>query len=375
MKILLTQLIGGGGMRLYTSQLANALSKTDNEVVVLLGSYLFDECYYTDHRIKTICVDTLPSYSTMTLKMVNPSTYYHLFKIINKEKPDVIHIVLEDIILGIISNFLKKMYPIVVTEHNPSFLHGEDIYRKLHHGFTKLLFTRRLDAIIVHGKAMKKKLVNKNVTADKIYIIPHGDYSFYAKWKKEEVKESKSVLFFGSISEYKGMEYLIKAEPMITKEVPDAKIIIAGEGVFSKYEPLIKNKNNFEIHNRFIPDEEVNEFFQRASVVVLPYIDGSQTGIIPIAYSFKKPVVVTDVGSIPEVVDDGKTGYVVPPRNSEALAEAIVKLLKDDELRKKMGENAYRKMEKDLSWDKIAEKTVSVYKKAINEHKSKRSSK
>ena len=370
MKILLTQLIGGGGMRLYTSQLANALSKTDNEVVVLLGSYLFDECSYTDLRIKTICVDTLPSYSTMTLKMINPSTYYHLFKIMNKEKPDVIHIIFEDVLLGITSHFLKKRYPIVITEHDPSFHQGEKIYRKLHHGFTKLLFTRRADAIIVHGKAMKEILVNKNVSEDKIYTIPHGDYFIYTKWKKEEIKEEKAVLFFGSIKKYKGIEYLIKAEPLITSSIPNAKIIIAGSGDFKKYELLIKNKDSFEIHNCFIPDEEVAEFFQRSCVVVLPYTDGSQTGIIPIAYSFKKPVVVTDVGSIPEVVEDEKTGYVVPPRNPEALADAIVKLLNDEKLREEMGENAYKKMKEELSWDKIAEKTIEVYKKAINEHKN-----
>jgi glycosyltransferase involved in cell wall biosynthesis len=364
MKILLAQLISRGGIQLYISQLANALSKTDNEVIVLLGEYLFDECYYTDHRIKIICVDTLPSYSRMTLKMLNPLTYFYIFKIINKEKPDVIHIVFEDILLGITSHFLKKKYPVVVTEHDPSFHKGEKIYRKLHHGFSKLI-TRRADAIIVHGKTMKKILVNKNVSEDKIYSIPHGDYSIYAKWKKEEIKEEKAVLFFGSIKKYKGIEYLIKAEPLITSFIPNAKIIIAGSGDFKKYEVLIKNKNSFEIHNRFIPDEEVAEFFQRSSVVVLPYIDGSQTGIIPIAYSFKKPVVVTDVGSIPEVVDDEKTGYVVPPRNSEALAEAIIKLLKDDELRKKLGENAYKKMREDLSWDKIAEKTIGVYKAVI----------
>ena len=365
MKILLTQLIGGGGMRLYTSQLANALSKTDNEVVVLLGSYLFDECYYSDHRTKIICVDTLPSYPVMTLKMANPLTYYRILKIINKEKPDLIHIVFEDILLGITSYFLKKKYPIVFTEHDPSFHEGEKIYRRVHHGFTKLLALQKADAIIVHGERMKEILVNRNVSEDKIYSIPHGEFSIYAKWRKDGIKEDKSVLFLGRIEKYKGIDYLIKAEPLITSAVSDAKIIIAGSGDFKKYKHLIKNKDNFEVHNRFIPDEEVAEFFQRAGVVVLPYVDGSQTGIIPIAYSFKKPVVVTDVGSIPEVVDDGITGYVVPPRNSEALAEAIVKLLKEDTLRKEMGENAYKKMKEEFSWDKIAEKTIEVYKTVL----------
>ena len=169
MKILLAQLIGRGE-GLYTSQLANSLSKTDNEVVVMLGRYLFNECYYTDHRIKIVCMDTLPSYRVMILKMLNPLTYYHMLKIINKEKPDVIHIIYEDILLGIISYFLKKKYPIVFTDHDPSFHEGEKIYRRLHHGFTKLLI-QKADAIIVHGERMKEILVNRNVSESKIYSI------------------------------------------------------------------------------------------------------------------------------------------------------------------------------------------------------------
>ncbi len=168
------------------------------------------------------------------------------------------------------------------------------------------------------------------------------------------------------------MEYLIKAEPLITKEVPDAKIIIAGMGEdFKKYENMMINRDNFIVHNYRISYKEGAELLQRCSLVVLPYIDASQSGVIPTAYGFKKPVVVTDVGAIPEIVDDGITGFIVPPRNTEALADAIVKLLKNEDLRKQMGETAYKKLKTDLSWDNIAEKTIEVYKKAIEDAKKK----
>ena len=122
---------------------------------------------------------------------------------------------------------------------------------------------------------------------------------------------------------------------------------------------------NFEIHNRYIKDEEVSYFFQRAKLVVLPYIECTQTGIIPIAYAFKKPVIVTDVGSIPEVVEDGKTGFIVPPKNSALLAEAITRTLDNEDLRKQMGINGYIKMEKELSWDSITEKLIKIYNKMM----------
>jgi glycosyltransferase involved in cell wall biosynthesis len=76
-------------------------------------------------------------------------------------------------------------------------------------------------------------------------------------------------------------------------------------------------------------------------------------------------VVVTDVGSISEIVDDNKTGFIVPPRDSQALAEAVIRLLKDKKLRKEMGENAYKKLKEDFSWDRITEKTLEVYREAI----------
>jgi len=125
------------------------------------------------------------------------------------------------------------------------------------------------------------------------------------------------------------------------------------------------NRANFIVHNYRIPYKEGAEIFQRCSVVALPYIDASQSGVISTAYGFKKPVVVTDVGAIPEIVDDRKTGFIVPPKNSGALADAIVKLLKDEKLRREMGENAYKKLKTDMSWNKIAEKTIKVYKEAM----------
>ncbi len=355
---------GLGGTQLYTSQLAEALSKTDNEIILLLGTYLYEPKYYLDSTIKIIQIDSKRSYPIMFLKMINPLSYYRILKIIDFEKPDLIHILFEDLWVGILSCLLKvKGYKLVLTEHDPHLHVGENYIGKINQQLTKFLIRKIVNAIIVHGNFLKNILIKKDIEKNKIWTIPHGDYSFYIKWSKNIEPETNTILFFGRILEYKGLEYLIGAENKIATSIPDIKIIIAGNGDFSKYENLIKNKKHYELHNRFILDEEVASFFQRASVVVLPYTGGSQSGIIPIAYAFKKPVIVTNVGSIPEVVDNNVTGYIVPPRDSEALAEAIIKLLKDDKLRENMGENAYQKMKAELSWDAVAEKTIEVYKK------------
>jgi glycosyltransferase involved in cell wall biosynthesis len=255
----------------------------------------------------------------------------------------------------------------VATFHDVKLHAGENSWKA---NFIRYWERKYSDKIIVHGEKLKEQMIEEyNVPEEKVHAIPIGEHEVapFKKYEREDIKEDGNlILFFGRIYEYKGLEYLIKAEPMITEQVPDTKIFIAGIGEdFKKYERMMINRNNFIVHNYRIPYKEGAELFQRCSVVVLPYIDASQSGVVSTAYGFKKPVVVTNVGGIPEIVDDGVTGFIVPPKNPEALAEAIIKLLKDEKLRKQMGENAYKKLKTDLSWDNIAEKTIEVYKMAI----------
>ena len=175
-------------------------------------------------------------------------------------------------------------------------------------------------------------------------------------------EEQGTALFFGRISQYKGIDILIKSWKCVVARVPGSKLIIAGRGQdFTPYARMIGDAKGFEVHNRFIPHTEVPRFFRRASVVVLPYIEASQSGVVALAYAFGKPVVVTNVGSIPEVVEHGKTGLVVPPGDPYALAEALVTVLNAVELRWAMAKNISQEAEGELSWDSVARITTQVY--------------
>jgi glycosyltransferase involved in cell wall biosynthesis len=229
--------------------------------------------------------------------------------------------------------------------------------------------------LLVHGERLRETMISDyRQPSSKVKSIPIGPHNIdaFRMYEREGIEEDGNVvLFFGRILEYKGLEYLIKAEPYITRQVPDAKIVIAGSGDdFKKYEGLMAHKDRFEVIHHYISYKEGAELFQRASVVALPYIEASQSGVVSTAYGFKKPVIVTDVGSIPEVVDDGETGLIVPPRDPEALAKAIVKLLKDKKLRKRMGENGFTKLNTDLSWDNVIRQTLLIYKSALGDHDS-----
>jgi alpha-maltose-1-phosphate synthase len=369
MNILLIQLIGSGGAQLYTAQLFQALSKKGNNVFLILGDYLFNKNQYSENCSRILPFHTSPRFLIMFFVLINPKTYYDLIKLVNLTKPDIIHIVFEDPVSALLSFFLSRKYPVIVTEHDPKLHDGEMILIRILFKFSRFITRNVSKAIIVHGKLLQNFLHKQGVPLNRIHIVPHGDFSYFTKWSDPTIKEELVLLYFGLISEYKGIEYLILASPKIITQFPEVKIIIAGQGDFSPYRKLITIQDNFEIQNTYIPDEKVARLFQRAAVVVLPYTDASQSGVIPIAYSFKKPVIATNVGSLPEVIDDGKTGFIIPPRNSELLAESAITLLSDELLRKEMGENAYKKMIEELSWDKNADLLHQIYFEVIRRSK------
>lgn len=348
----------------YTIQLAEALSRLE-EVMLMLPQHK------ADWFVEVLGDDlNMESYRQPRLRYpTNLLTLYGIIKKINNFKPDIVHLQGEHPWLNLTLPFLRRRYPLVTTVHDVVLHVGDTKSRKIP-SFVYKLSTRYADEIIVHGEKLKKQMMKKsNKSNNNVHVLPRGVNSIYRRFLKSEAKEEDNlILFFGRIWKYKGLRYLIEAEPLITEKVPTAKIVIAGTGEdFRKYAKMMVHKEKFIVHNRLIPSSMVGQLFQKASVVVVPYIEASQSGIVPLAYAFKKPVVVTDVGSIPEVVDNGKTGYIVPPKDPEKLAKAIIDLLRDKEKRREMGENGYKKTEEELSWDNIAVKTIEVYKKALSD--------
>ena len=347
----------------YQIQLANVLCKKETVMLVIPANKLPSEHLGTiDKKVDFHLLGKGKSLYHPTSLLI----FKDFVKKMNEFKPDVIHIQAGGLVDFALLPFFKK-YPVVSTFHDVKLHTGENSWKS---NFIRHWVRKYSNQIIVHGEKLKEQMIKEyNIPNEKVHVIPIGQHDVvpFKKYERKDLKKDGNlILFFGRIYAYKGLEYLIKAEPMITKEVPNAKIVIAGTGEnFKKYEEMMANRDNFIVHNYHIPYKEGAELFQRCSIVVLPYIDASQSAVVPIAYAFKKPVVVTDVGAIPEIVDDGVTGFIVPPKNPEALADAIVKLLKDEKLRKQMGENAYKKLKSDLSLDKIAEKTIKVYERAL----------
>ncbi len=355
MRILLITLNTKGGIVHYTSQLANSLSK-NHQVHVIAPIGVETEVF--NKTVNLIQLNTGNIISKFVINTILINRLINFLSVIKKINPDVIHLQSCHPWICLFLPFLSKNYKLITTIHDVNAHPGS---RSFDQNIASTIHMKYSDALIVHGNLAKQKM-EITVPSKKIRVIPHGDYSFFTDLNQSNYQEeSNSVLFFGRIVAYKGLSYLIQAEPQVSKLIPNFKIVIAGSGDFNE-KSYVEKSPNFELHNYFISNENVGMFFQRASAIVLPYIECTQTGIIPIAYSFKKPVIVTDVGSISEVVENNVTGYIIPARDPNAIADAVLKMLKCDVHRKQMGENAYGYMKTHLSWDLISEKTVDVYK-------------
>lgn len=209
--------------------------------------------------------------------------------------------------------------------------------------FTKY-FIKKVDRFVVMSKSVKSDLL-KIALNSKIRLINHPIYNIFGNTIDKEIarkslgiKAKNVILYFGLIREYKGLDILLKSIPKTKQELNDFIVIVAGECYekIEKYYAIVENlkiQDSVDFRLKFIPDEEVSKYFSATDIVTLPYRTATQSGIIQIAYNFDRPVIVSNVGGLAEIVPNGKTGYVVKP-DSDEFANAIIKFFKEDKFDK-----------------------------------------
>jgi alpha-maltose-1-phosphate synthase len=229
------------------------------------------------------------------------------------------------------------------------------------------ILARFADSIFVHGSLLKEELILRGVDQNKILVIPHPDYRYLlTDNNNSHSSESEYVLLFGSIKPYKGIDILIKAARIVREKAGrNFKVLIAGRGDISYFENLL-NKQDLEyicLRNEFIPNSELPQLFKKAKFVVLPYTSASQSGIVPLAYTFSKPVIVSSVGSLGEFVVHDETGFIFERGNIDQLAAYMIKLLEDNSKCIEMGKKGHQKMLSEMSVERCCEILNGVYKR------------
>mgnify|MGYP004695215913 FL=1 len=286
-----------------------------------------------------------------------------IYRFIRRNKFDVIH---TPCLFG-----LKHMLfyfagcKVVTTIHDPFPHTGEKNRTSIQN---RKIAVRYSNGITLLNNKQKDEFCSfYNISPNKLCINKLGVYENIALMASDvKTNKKNNVLFFGRISPYKGIEYLCKAMEIVRKEVPDATLTIAGSGrIYFDISPYV-NKGYIDLHNRFIQTEEIATMLKQCSICVCPYTDATQSGVIMTSFALSKPVIASNVGGLGEMIDEGKSGLLVEPKNPVALANAILKLLKNPielaRMESYIHESYYKGKD---SWLNIAETYIDFYKKIL----------
>jgi glycosyltransferase involved in cell wall biosynthesis len=360
MKILIISPAGIAGTIQYTHNLANALTKLNHQIVLATGMDFELRDFQRNYEV----LEVFDRYRPRPLKLVK-----FFFKV-KKYRPDVIHLqgaqhpgiyLVLCLLLHIVTKAPFVYTPQDVLPNNKGRFH-EQAFRLLY---------RQISHVFLNASNNKQDIINLfGVSASKITILAIPDLlAFLATDLQPEPPDIpehlKVILCFGLIEPRKGIHTLIQAIPQIKANIPEIMLLIVGKPLedlipYQEEISALKVANNIRLIPRYVSFNEMAGFFKRADIIALPYHSGWNSGIVSSAFGFNKPVVATTIGGFKGVIEDGKTGLLVPPKDPDSLAQAIIALVQDDKLRNSLVENAAKASVKN-SWAEIAKTTSEVY--------------
>lgn len=261
---------------------------------------------------------------------------------------------------SIVERCIKKE-KIVSICHDPVSHSGEKGY------FAKAVRKSIIDSddVVVLTKSFVP-LVNKNynIPIEKIHFVPHGRMSSYVKcqddrYKIDYSKDKYNFVFFGRIEKYKGLHVLAEAGKILQEKRTDFTIVVAGNGDFAEYEKEYSEIKNSKVINRFIPDQEVGCLFSGPNIIaIIPYLDATQSGVIPIAYEYETPIIASNTGGLKEQLDNGKIGLLFEAGNAAELAQKMEYIMDNKDEFNRQAE-LIRNFRESLNWDVLAKKLLN----------------
>lgn len=210
--------------------------------------------------------------------------------------------------------------------------------------------------VIIHSEKLKRGF-------DKASVIPMGDFSILGR-NDEQTKIPRSILFFGRIAYYKGLDTLLESLLMLQNGGSTFHLVIAGAGDLRKYQSLIDKIHTKSVLNYYIAEEDVGDIFNSCELIVLPYHEATQSAVAMLALSAGVPIIATKVGALPDILRDRENSLLIEPRNPANLMKAINELLNDHNLQRQLVSNGFETV-KSASWPIIAAKHYDLYQSVI----------
>jgi glycosyltransferase involved in cell wall biosynthesis len=352
----------GGGISTFNERLAKAYHDKGDEVTIFTFSLQYPSFLFPG----TTQYSNEPAPEGLDIKIrinsVNPLNWRKVGHEIAALKPDLVvvrfWIPFMGPALGTISGILRKKDIKVVAIVDNIIPHEPKPFDKLLSGY----FVKRVSGFVTMSDAVLNDLKQFDTVKPKLLAVHPLYDNFGEKISRKEALRNlsldntyKYILFFGFIREYKGLDLLLKAFASEKLRQFPLKLLVAGEFYVDKkpYMELIEGleiENDVILHDQFIPNTEVRNYFCAANLIVQPYKNATQSGITQVAYHFEKPIITTNVGGLAEIVTDGRDGFVTKP-DPEQIANAIFSYF-DENKETEFTENV-REDKKRFSWDKL----------------------
>lgn len=348
-------------------ELGNANVCLFNEVKMIPRKGIFKAIDYPSFRryekycnLDDVYVENCPGIRHRELGML--ASTLRVIKFIRKGNFDVIHIDFLPILWKApLLIFFKKMTLIQheAIPHARKLDYITKLFRKIeYHIIPKIVI---LNNSLYEQFCQRYNLNNSHVLVNK--LGPLDCIKVFVDDNKPY--DSKKFVFWGRIVEYKGLEYLCQAMPIVHEKVPDAKLVIAGGGEFYFNIEPYKSLSYIKIVNKYLDMEDLAAEIADCAFTICPYVSSSQSGGVITSLVLGKPVIGTNFDTMKEMLEDEVTGLLVPPRDVDALAAAIIRLLEDIPLQQRMMKNIKTQNDADKSWSQIADKYLEFYKKRV----------
>lgn len=331
----------GGGIATFNERLATELQALGHECTIISYKYQYPNFLFPGKRQTTDEPAPEGLQIQSRLHSLNPFNWWRTGRYIAKQKPDLVitryWLPFFGMCLGTVHRIIRRNKHTKITAIVDNLIPHE---KRPGDRLLTRYFLPSCQAFLTMSREVKKDLKDFGIKKP-IVFSPHPMYDNYGPEMDKNASRArlgldpnkKYMLFFGFIRKYKGLDLLLEAMADERIDVADIQLIVAGEyyNDQSYYEELIERYDlgsRVHLFTEFIPNADVGIYFSAADFVVQPYRTATQSGISQIAYYYRKPMVVTDVGGLPEIVPDGLAGFVVKPE-VDAIADAILKI-KDD---------------------------------------------
>ena len=336
-----------GGMHQYTADLANRMV-VDHEVHLVTTSHALRDRYAPQIAMHSPTAVGDTGFSLRAAGQA-PVAVRHIASRIRSLNPDCIHITGPHLWNPLLLQVLRRSgLPTVHTIHDLQPHAGARYGRLLY--LWNAWVRSTANHILVHGRRYGEQLLSAGVESSRITCTPLT-HLFLGYERQQELQAAPVgiayepwALFIGRLEAYKGLDVLVEAARRI--DPGNTSVVVAGKG---RLENLVRGEipANIEVRDHYIGDEEAIDLFRRCGLVVLPYIEASQSALVAAAAAFRKPVLVTRVGALPEYVSDGETGWIIPPADAGALARRLRMALGDPVCLAGMGRAANERYQKE----------------------------